>query len=106
MLNTMEIKVIVKAPGEEPFTKNISAEDDQMLSDLQGIVDGWIEVDAVNRELFVICDKEGKLKNLEKNCYVDDIGFCGTIVISGRTPDGQITDAPELREVLPLLEDY
>lgn len=98
-----KIKVIIKRPDEDVgHMTNIS----QSLQNLQNTVDGRIEMVTIKRnepKVVVICNEEGRLLGLEKNCTVEHeavtIDFVGTIIVAG-------VDGEELADVPISLKDW
>ncbi len=74
-----KIKVIIKQPGRVPYVTNIS----DRLENLQKTVDGYIETVTVADDLVIICNEEGRLKNMPYNCTVCGVDFVGTIIFAG-----------------------
>lgn len=74
-----KIKVIVKKVGKEPEVKFL----DNTLKSYQEIVEGLIEIVSITKDIILICDEEGKLKELKNNLkleldiIVGNILFCG-----------------------------
>lgn len=81
--NTETIKVLVKRPGGPPRVKNIL----NRLKNMQRIVEGNIEAVTLAEDMVIICDEEGRLKNLPYNCDICGTSFVGTIIIAGRKED-------------------
>lgn len=90
-----KIKVIIKRPDEEyGHICRISSE----LENLKKIVGGWLEEDtiytsfsgALNR-IHIICNEDGKPRNLETNIWIEGNEFVGTIIIVGLN-DGEFAD--------------
>lgn len=86
-----KIKVIIKRPGEKPYTTWIS----DRLENLQKTVEGYIETVTVCSDLVIICNEEGRIRNLPYNCTIQGADFFGTIFIAGingeefgNVPDG------------------
>lgn len=86
-----KIKVIIKRPGEKPYTTWIS----DRLENLQKTVEGYIETVTVCTDLVIICNEEGRIRNLPYNCTILGADFFGTIFIAGingeefgNVPDG------------------
>lgn len=96
------MKVLRKEPGKAPEMVEIPNE----LEDLQAAVGGYIEtctravfVDTVKkvrsmlgehlghvteiRKIVIICNEEGRLRNLRKNCTLEGPTFVGTIIVAG-----------------------
>ena len=90
-----KIKVIIKRPDEEfGHVTNISPS----LKNLQKTVEGYIEQVNIGGSSVMICNEEGKIKNLERNFVVGFNGFVadiirGTVIIAGI--DGEeLADVP------------
>lgn len=88
-------KVIIKRPDEKyGHVTNISTS----LKNLQKTVDGYIEIVTVlnNPKVVMICNEEGKLKNLQRNFRMGmtfpDI-IRGTVIICGADGD-DLADIP------------
>ena len=86
-----KIKVIIKRPGEKPYTTWIS----DRLENLQKTVEGYIETVTVCTDLVIICNEEGRIRNLPYNCTILGADFFGTILLAGingeefgNVPDG------------------
>lgn len=86
------IRVMVKEPYEAPYVTEI----DNELEELQRIVGGYIECvpfpgvpDAV-----LICNEEGKLKELTPNIFFGSDVIRGTLIVAGIAGEG----LPEWRE--------
>ena len=74
-----KIKVIVKRPDEKyGHVTGIS----YTLENLQKIVGGYIETLTLPG-FTIICNEEGILLGLERNCMVYGFTFFGTIVVAG-----------------------
>ena len=85
-----KIKVIVKRPDEQyGHVTHISAR----LENLQNTVGGYIETIPVQPGTIIICNEEGKLKELPPNMpyYLDTIH--GTIIVCGQSGE-DISDIP------------
>ena len=86
-----KIKVIIKRPGEKPYTTWIS----DRLENLQKTVEGYIETVTVCTDLVIICNEEGRIRDLPYNCTILGADFFGTIILAGingeefgNVPDG------------------
>lgn len=75
-----KIKCIIKHP-EEPVGRECEIEND--LKTLQRIVDGYIETVSIGNNIVIICNEEGRLRDLPYNCDVIHLGFVGTIICAG-----------------------
>ena len=77
------ISALVKQPGEPPRHVNVS----NSLEALQKNVDGYIETVTIAKDLVIICNEEGLLRDLPYNCSICGVDFVGTILMVGR--DGE-----------------
>lgn len=89
-----EISVFVKEPGKAP--RHIYIPD--TLKNLQKIVGGLIEIVTLENGLVVICNEEGRLLGLPKNCKISTVNFCnldfvGTVIFAG-TKGEELADIP------------
>lgn len=85
-----KIKVIVKRPDEKyGHVCNIS----DRLENLQKTVGGYIETVPAVEGAIIICNEEGKLKNLEPNMWYYHDQLRGTIIVCG-TRDNEFDDIP------------
>lgn len=57
------IKILVIEPRTAPYVKEIGKE----LKDFQSIVGGYIETIALTNNAILVCNEEGKIKNLRPN---------------------------------------
>lgn len=76
---SIKIKVIIKRPGEKPYVTNIS----DTLKNLQRTVDGYIETVTLADNLVLICNEEGRIRNLPYNCEIMGADFFGTLIFAG-----------------------
>lgn len=83
------MKVVIKDPGEPPY----DAEIPNTLRALQSIVCGYIETVTVSTDLCIICNEEGRIRELAQNCNICGIDFVGTIVFTGVDGD-EFADCP------------
>ena len=86
----MYIKAVVKKPGEACRVKQIC----NTLKALQKLVGGHIEAVPWVDDMVIICNEEGKLKNLPFNIRLRDDIIVGTLVIVG-TDGEEFTDVPD-----------
>lgn len=86
----MKIKAIIKRPEEEYGHMTWIS---NTLKNLQNIVDGYIETTSPRRGLVIICNEEGKLKNLEPNVFLRGEMYVGTIIVCGAAGD-EFADIP------------
>ena len=75
----MKIKVLIKDPGKKPRSVYIS----NTIENLQKTVGGYIEAVTLASDLVIICNEEGRLKNLSHNCHICGVDFVGTIIFCG-----------------------
>ena len=83
------ISALIKRPGEIPRHVNIS----NTLEALQRNVEGYIETVTVASDLVIICNEEGRLRNLPFNCQIGGQDFVGTILMVGVDGD-EFADLP------------
>lgn len=74
-----KIKVIIKRPGEMPYSTWVS----NRLENLQLHVGGYIEAIGLSDDLAVICDEEGRLKGKPYNCNLAGLDLVGDIMLVG-----------------------
>lgn len=74
------MKVIVKAPYERI---GHLAEISSSLEDMQKIVDGWIEPVYVDDRFIIVCNEEGKLRQMDVNFRIPHDIICGTVFVCG-----------------------
>ena len=76
-----KIKVVVNRPDEEyGHMTNIS----DSLENLQKTVEGYIEVYPLADDVVIICNEEGRLRNLEPNFSIrGGPQFYGTVIFAG-----------------------
>lgn len=73
------IKSLYKAPGKAPVL--IEAENE--LHALQAVVGGNLEAFTLTTDCCVLCDEEGRLKELPYNCNIANVSFVGPILLVG-----------------------
>lgn len=73
------MKAVIKRPGTSPDLIEI----ENTLKALQEAVGGYIECINLEHRDVVICNEEGRLLMLPKNCRIHRISFVGTILIVG-----------------------
>lgn len=85
-----KIKCIIKRPDEQyGHATHISSR----LENLQKTVGGYIEAITVIKGVILICNEEGKLRNLEPNMWLNGDLIRGTIIICGQSGE-DISDIP------------
>ena len=83
------IRAIVKLPGEEAQPIII----ENTLQAFQNAVGGYIETVTITGDLVVICDEDGRLKELPDHCSICGVDFVGPILGVGVKRDN-FADAP------------
>ena len=78
-----KIRVYVKEPGRSPELKEV----DNTLEALQKIVGGFIETVSIADNAVIICNEEGRLKDLPYNCSLFGGDYVGTIILAGVDED-------------------
>ena len=91
----MKIKAIVKRT-DEPAGHMTHIEN--TLKNLQTIVGGFIEIVPVGSNAVIICNEEGKIRQLPTNIVIGDgsaiwDAICGDLVVVGTDGD-EFTDVP------------
>lgn len=84
------MRILIKNPSDDGFRQIVVPND---LHVLQQLVDGYIETVTLATDACVICNEEGRLKDLEHNCKYCGVDFVGTILIVGIDGD-EFTDCP------------
>jgi hypothetical protein len=82
-----KIKVIIVKPNEKPYVQEI----EDTLPALQNIVGGYIEYVDLEENVSLICNEEGKIKNLPFNRKVCDDIIVGTFIITGVKDEEEIS---------------
>lgn len=83
----MTLRIVKKAPGEEPAVVEI----DDTLEAMQAVVEGPIEL-VRWPGLDLYCNEVGKLEELEPNIFLDESWLdviCGTVFVSACDADGE-----------------
>lgn len=101
MKRKSEICVIYKRPGFDPVEVTIP----NTLEQLQGMVGGYIETVPFTREILLLCDEEGKLRNREPNFALRGDVIFGAVVFLGVKGD-EFTDCPMDLETFYMLYDW
>lgn len=96
-MNEGKVRVIIKRPDEEfGHVTNISPS----LKNLQNTVGGYIECVTLGvfdwGNIHVICNEEGRLKELPYNCSLPpfDVDFVGDIIVAAANTEGELIDLP------------
>jgi hypothetical protein len=84
-----KIKAIIKKPDEQ-FGRLVEIEN--TLRTFQQIVGGYIETTGY-KNLVIICNEEGKLRELQPNIVLGREMLVGTIIICGASGD-EFSDIP------------
>ena len=74
------ILVVVKEPGKPAYVESCF---ENTLESFQRAVGGHIETVTIASDLVIICNEEGRLMGLPRNCSVLGVDFCGTILAAG-----------------------
>ena len=98
-----KIKVIMKRIDSVPYTTFISP----TLKNMQKLVDGYIAYwyPFEGRNIVVVCNEEGYIRNMPINCYIGEQLFYGDIFLTGINRDGELEDIDmkikELKQLAP-----
>ena len=84
-----KITVIVKNPGEPAEEREIP----NTLEALQGIVGGYIETVRFASDCTIVCNEEGKLREMEPNIFLMGEMFVGPVILVGTRQD-EFDDVP------------
>jgi len=96
------IRVYYKRPGKNIVDVKIPNE----LEWLQGAVEGYVEAATLRKgkngipDLVMLCNEEGKLKNMEPNFLWQYDQVVGPVLFVGADSEGDFTDCPMNREQL------
>ena len=72
----------IPARGEWSFDEvETDAEGGIPLKVMQSLVGGYIETVTLADDVVILCDEEGRLKDLPDNCEIGGVMFVGTILI-------------------------
>ncbi len=82
------MRVIIKEPNEDARFEDI----DNALEALQSIVGGYIEVVPLTFDSVIICNEEGKLRDLPFNFHIPTDDIVGTAIICDDNEDGEFVD--------------
>ena len=85
----MKIKAIIKRADSKPYVTWIS----NTLENLQNLVDGYIETVTLAKDMVIICNEEGRLRELPYNCNICGVDFVGDILFVGVAKD-EFADVP------------
>lgn len=75
-----QILVVIKEPGQAPKVEPLF---DNTLESFQKTVGGWIEAVTLAEDLVIICNEEGRLRDLPVNVTVGGCEFVGTVIAAG-----------------------
>lgn len=84
------MKVLFKEPGKLWRTMVIPNE----LKVLQDLVGGYIETVTITKDCTVICNEEGRIKDLPENVQIAGVDFVGPVLLVGVDRD-EFTDVPD-----------
>lgn len=84
------MKALIKNPGDESFREIITEND---LKSLQRLVGGYIETVTLATDACIICNEEGRIMGMPRNCNYCGIDFVGPILIVG-VDEADFCDCP------------
>ncbi len=84
------MKAILKKPGEAPEIISV----DNELKALQKVIGGWLESFTFAADACILCDEEGRLKDLPFNVKLFGNPFFGNILLVG-VNDDEFCDFPD-----------
>ena len=79
-----KILVVIKEPG---CPARVDPMFDNTLESFQEAVGGYIESVTFATDVVIICNEEGRIKNLPENTSICGVDFVGTIVACGTKAD-------------------
>ena len=82
-----KIRILVVEPNKEPYQMKI----EHTLRNLQKIVNGYIEIVELSPSVDLICNEEGKIKQLPLNRFIDYDIIAGTFFIAGHRDEETIS---------------
>lgn len=82
-----KIRILVVEPNKEPYQMKI----EHTLRNLQKIVNGYIEIVELSPIVDLICNEEGKIKQLPLNRFIDYDIIAGTFFIAGHIDEEAIS---------------
>lgn len=82
------MKIIFKEPNKPAVYKEVPNE----LEDLQELVDGWVEAHTITEDMVIICNEEGRIRQMPFNCHVF-VDWVGPIAFVGCKGD-EFCDVP------------
>lgn len=94
-----KIKVLIVEPEKEPYEKIV----DNTLESLQQIVYGDIEDTEIEKGVYLISNRNGKLEGLAFNRYVEGDMFAGTFIVAS-AKKGKIISMP--KAMIEKYKDY
>lgn len=101
-MKNKSIKVFIKKPRQNAYLSY----EENTLKAFQERVGGYIEAVTLAEDLCIICNEEGRIKQLEHNCNIAGLDFYGTIMFVGVDGD-EFTHVPmsytEFKTVFPQL---
>ena len=81
------MKVVIKDPGQKPVVQDI----ENKLEVLQELVGGYIQMVYIDESTAMLCNEEGKRKELFPNFVMGNSVIVGTVIFVG-TDDEEFTD--------------
>lgn len=86
-----KILVCIKRPGEAAYVEPAF---DNTLEAFQQAVGGYIETVTICEDLVLICNEEGRLRNLPENGWICGVHFVGTVLAVCTDSEGNFTGIP------------
>ncbi len=83
-----QVKILVKRVGKAPEVITI----ENKIETMQGIVGGWLEEVRVNDRMVLMCNEEGRLKNLPPNVVVQGHLIVGDCFLCRVNEAGEMVD--------------
>lgn len=92
-MKEQRIKVVYKKPGNKAITIEVLNE----LKEFQYLIEGYIEVIHIpelgKKEILIICNEEGKIKQFDNNIYCDELNdiLVGNLIAASCDDEGNFT---------------
>lgn len=83
------MKVLAKKPGAPWYEREIC----NSLGSLQAFVQGYIETVTLFSDAVVICNEDGRIRNMPHNTTICGVEFVGPILLVGKKGD-EFCDCP------------
>lgn len=94
------ISIVIKEPGKQWERREL----DNTLEAFQHVVDGYIEPYTIADDIAIICNEEGRLRQLDYNLYYLGSDWYGTIMMVGVDGEDFCSLDPKMDKYLPKMK--